>query len=269
MKRFAVLLCLLLAASRCQAQYQGSFSQQTVTQSFSVAAGTPTPHTVFTVQNLGQAAHSLIVFYGITAANCTVWLQGSTDGLNWTTIVSVPDINALNLVSAQPQIGYANGHFPLLRINVNPKGLASCTVDVKGDYVGYQNPIPNQNATYNNSVTSLSTPISLTTDIEKLNPSILEGFSCFNPGAAIAYLQISDWDPSPAALGTGILYDIGIPAGGSASSSVPFFSGNGLSAGAATAAGGTTAVSTGIECDFQINVNGPFGPVNGMPTEIK
>jgi len=71
-------------------------------------------------------------------------------------------------------------------------------------------------------------------------------------------------DSAPS-LGTGYFYQIGIGAGLDVDFNFHNFAGNQLLyAGAATTAGGATAVSSALLCDFQINRRGPFGSFAGQ-----
>jgi len=96
----------------------------------------------------------------------------------------------------------------------------------------------------------------------------LTNFWTFNATDGTAYLQIADRNPPPAALGSFILYQLAILPGQAVSENVPFYSGNALSAAASTTQSGLVAVADPLPCNFQINLNGPFGPFLGAPNRL-
>ncbi len=256
----------LLLTSPLSGQFIGYTAQQVATKTFSVSAGAPTPNTVINLPNMGQAAHSLQVVYGAAGAHCTTWLQASLDGTvsSWFTLVQVPNING----TSTTQVGYGNGYFPFLRLVLNGNSAPGCVTGISGSYTGYQHPIPWQATVYNAPHTDVQAPVTITSLIEYPAPEILVGYTCSNPNAATAYLQIADKNPPPAAAGGFLLYVLGIPAGKTLGDSVAIYSGNGLSASASTTATGNTPLALPLVCNFQINLNGPFGPFLGMPNRL-
>lgn len=260
-----VALCGCARPPGAAAQFIGYVAQQTTLQSLTIAGGAPTPQTVTAISNLGQAAHTLLVTYGTAQAHCTTWLEASPDGVVWTVIASAPNLNNGGQGFASPSAAYAVGYYPLLRVVANGNSASGCTSSIKWTYIGYQFPTTFPVAVYDRRHGDIAASVIVAPSIEYPDPVIVTGFSCFNPNASVAYLQLSDTFTPPATLGTFILYEIGIPAGATFVSSAPIYSAWGLGAGAATAAGGGTAVGTPLVCSFQLNFNGPFGPVIGVP----
>ena len=259
--RLASLLGLALCSSIAGAQFIGYTAQQTTIQTLTIAPGSPTPQTFTAIRNLGQAAHTLLVKYSTPDGHCTTWLQASSDGVIWTTIASAPNFNTgINQFTA-----YAIGYYPLVRVAANANNAAGCDSGIQWTYVGYQNPPGVISPIYSKSHTDISAATTIVTSIEYPNPIIVQGFSCFNPNGSTAFLQVADNSIPPAALGTGIIFQVGIPAGGTFTSNTPVFAGNGLSAGATTTAGGAVAVTTPLTCTFQLNFSGPFGPILADP----
>lgn len=262
-----VLLLLVIAlltwvpVSKVQAQFAG---QPVSTLSFSVPAGTLISRT-FVIPNRGQVAHTIQVVYGQAVAHCATILQASMDNASWFTLLAVPNINATN----NTQVGQANGYFTYLRITTNSNQASGCTVSTSGTYTGYAVALPPQPTIYNAPHIDIAASVTLTPAIEYPASQILTGFSCHNPNNSTAYLEIMDRNPPPAGLGSFILYQIGIPAEQTfVYPGPPIYSGSALSAGAATAASGVVAVGVPLVCDFALNINGPFGPILGMPNRL-
>jgi hypothetical protein len=272
--RWKIIMALLLSLvtghwSPAFGQFIGYTAQQVATKSFSVSGGAPTPKTIIPLPNFGQAAHTVQVVYGNAAANCTVWLQVSTDNSNWFTLVMIPNISGANPYEpSATQVGYGNGYFPFLRLIANANDAVGCTTSIAGIYTGYQHPIPWQATVYNAPHADIKAPVTLTDLIEYPAGQILTGWTCTNPNASTAYLQIADKNPPPAGAGSFLLYVLGIPAGKTVSDSVAIYSGNGLSASASTTPTGNTPVTSPLVCNFQLNLNGPFGPFLGMPNRL-
>lgn len=261
-KTAGLSLCaaLLLCAGVAQGQFIGYVAQQTTVQSKTIAPGAPTPQTITAINNLGQAAHTLLVNYSIPDGKCTTWLQSSSNGVVWSTIASAPNFSAFNQFTT-----YATGYYPLLRVVANANNTAGCDSGIQWTYVGYQNPPGLISPIYSKSHVDIAAPVVVAATIEYPDPIIVEGFSCFNPNASTAYLQLSDDSIPPAAMPGDIIFQIGIPAGQTFTSSRPVYAASGLGAGASTTANGATPVATPLVCSFQLNFSGPFGSIIGFP----
>lgn len=248
---FSLIAC---GPKSSQAQFTGYIAQQTVVESFSVSAGTPTPLAYITLANYGQGGHSISYTWTTGGHACVLALQVSGDGVLWTDIAYGPALENIGIVPSN--VTYANGYFPFLRIAVNPNSDVGCLSGVTGNYVGYQFPIAipdrSTNVTKSNIAAAQDIPGSITT--ASFEP-VLNSFQCYNPNGATAYFQILT-----GALGSTIIYQIGIPQGQTFSYTGPPLSIPVLNwtAGAATLADGAVAVGTGCVCNFQLN---PFGPV--------
>lgn len=267
MKKILVnsILTLCLCASVADAQFIGYTAQQVATKTFSASAPVP-GDTIVSLPNFGQAAHSVQVVYGAASANCKTVLEVSLDGSasSWFTLVSIPNIAG----TSTTQVGYGNGYFPFLRLVLNENNAPGCVTGISGTYTGYQHPIPWQATVYNSPHVDVQGPVTITTAIEYPAPQILVGWSCSNPNGATAYLQIADKSPPPAGAGAFRLYVLGIPAGKTVSDDVAIYSGNGLSASASTTPTGAVPLAAPLVCNFQLNLNGPFGPFLGSPNTL-
>jgi hypothetical protein len=252
-----VIIALGLLVSRppeVEAQYMGTFSQQLDTETFSFTWGN-TP-IVYKIRNLGQAGHSLFIPSTATSGQgCSIVLQGSGDGLEWTTMAALPYTGA----GAFNVMLYASGSFTILRIVANPH-YSTCTAagTSKVYYVGYQFSSPAFDA--NEALTAtFKGPTALFPTGTDQNPYSLAGMQCYNPNASTAYIQLFD-TAGTAVLGTGYFYQIGVGAGASADFSLHDFSGYFLLyIGAATTAGGSTAVSSSVTCTVEANRRSRFG----------
>ena len=223
------------------AQFQGFFAQQTVTLSSSGTMTAAATH--ISVNNLGQAAHSITV----NAGGCVVTLDYSPDGTNWFVLAAV--------TSSSQATAFAQGYFPILRITLNYGAQAGCNGgSYSVQYAGYQNPPPV--ATVAPGADIITNGAGGYTAAANLfsNSTIpliwqLTHLVCTNTGGSVAYLQVID-DNSPAAtLGTRILYQAGIPAGGIFTYDGPPLIGvRSLALGASNAPRGNAAVATGIDC---------------------
>src|SRR5690242_11150409 len=199
MKTFLKLagLWLLIMASlfvfeapHSDAQYMGTFSQQTVAESFTAnypSGGTATQF--FDIQNLGQAAHQVNYKWNASFSGATIELEGSSDGVHW--FILALGVNEISSAKAF----VADGYFPFERLAVNPEQntmLAGSTVSI--EYSGYQNPLP---------VPNLATPVipMHVTTYQALqgefgegagsSPLIMVSVTCENPGAATAYIDLT------------------------------------------------------------------------------
>lgn len=245
MKRILLILFSMLTLAGCPvtapAQYMGTFSQQTVAQSFS---GTMTAlATHVDLQNLGQAGHSITV----SAPSCDVTLDGSADGTNWTVL-------AASLANPGPATVFANGYWTHLRLTFNYAVVAACNgVAYNVQYTGFQFPIPTSpfehyavGTTYTAiSVGAASQPNSTTQGLWQLI-----GFTCTNPNASTAYLQVVD--SNTAALGANEVYEAAIPANSQFQYAGPPVLGSfTFVLGATTTSRGSTVVTTSLACSVQ------------------
>ena len=246
---------------KVEAQYMGSVGLQTDVEGFTFR-WTTSPQ-IFHLKNLGQVGHTLVIhnFPGSGAAvGCDIQLQGSGDNVNWNNMAVLP-FNSTN----NPIVIFGEGNFTYFRIVVN---AASQTCGPPGpflnrlDYVGYQSPIPVIPGSETFAV-SVKTPTLVFPTGSINEPYQPIGGQCFNPNGSTAYLQLFDASSTPT-LGTAYNYQVGIGAGQDFDMSLHNFVGGQLFyAGAATTAGGSTAVTNALVCNFQVNRRGPFGSYAG------
>lgn len=236
---YVIAAALLLSPVACMAQYMGTFSQQTVAQTFTGTMTATATHV--DVQNLGQAAHSIQV----SAGGCVVTLDGSADGTVWYVLASDE--------SGSGQIAFADGFFPHLRITLNFGSVAGCNAgSYTVHYTGYQFPLPDTmqpdvNQLAGEHVTGLANVLG---NAGSPIPWQVSTLTCTNPNAAVAYLQVID-ATSPV-LGNNLVYQVGIPASGVFQYRGPRIVGsNALYFAATTTPNGSTAVSTPVECSVQ------------------
>lgn len=208
------------------------------------------------IPNFKQVGHQISTTFSTPpSAGCVSQLQGSNDNAHFFPLVSTNlGFTSVGIQSA----AVTNGYFPYLRILVN-----SCNLIQTVTYVGFSTPIPNNSQ----SITAWQEISSITTIAEFVTPFLVNGMSCTNNSGSPAYLQLSFAHTIPPNLGSGFNFEVGIPAG-----EVYVFSGppinslattNSLAAtnfyaGAATDQSGSTAVSTPLDCNFQINPYGPY-----------
>ena len=260
-----LLLSSMMFVPATPAQYIGNVGQASTQSPFTSDAGAfqvliPTCTTggqTNCLKMIGQVSHQVIATYaGSVGHPCEVLLDGSLDGVLYQTLSSLYFSGP-----AATESMVANGNYPNLRLKINPGGLSTCAA-LNGTYTGFQTPLP---------VSSIATPIhqvasaiaQVNTAVTLNTPYLIAGVQCFNPNGGTAYLQLFDAAASPT-LGTAYFYEIGIPAG--AVFNFPLGSSllgkTILWMGAATAAGGSTAVGTAVDCNFQMNYWGPFAPLN-------
>jgi len=261
---FAVLVWLVpRRPSTVQAQYQGSFSQQTDVETFYLTWNSSP--TVFNIKNLGQAGHSLVVEPNAGGGpGCSIWLQGSGDNTYWVTLAALP-----NPTSTEPPIQIvAAGQMPYFRIIANPNNTTTCKSSANPPpvtnlyYTGYQFAPPAVNASETFRVVTAS-PQSVYPDATDYAPYQVLGVECYNGNSSAAFLQFFDASSTPT-LGSGQFWESGIAATQHADFQLNNFSfKQHLYLGAATAAGGSTAVSTALICNVQVNRRGPFGSFAG------
>ena len=256
-----ILIALVPPCSR--AQFLGYVAQQVVTRDFFFPAGLPTQGTL-SFQNIGQAGHTVAYWWVVGGlGNCTLTLEGSFDGAVWTTIAAGPDA----LGTTGPRLTFTNGYFSLVRINVNPNLDAVCQASLHGSYTGYQSPLPITKITNTIRVAAIAAPTPINTNMNVSTPAIIEGFECYNPNQATAYLQIFASAVVPPALGgPSMIFEVAIPTLQTYSYPGPaFHAGQSRQwAGAATALGGNVAVGTPLVCNFQLNYQGPFYPMTDL-----
>ena len=242
-----ILIAIVMQIPFCvrgNAQFQGYFAQQTVTNTFTQdMAATPTR---VAINNIGQAAHTILLSSS-GSDNCVVTLDASKDGNQFFVLASTI-VHGPSLVGVS-----ANGYFPVLRLTLNFESNAACAgANVTGTYIGYQFPLPTISQFAPGSIgvlNNLTSPVLFFGFTPTVAPWQVSELDCSNPGAAVAYLEMFDAATTPT-LGTGMLFEIGIPAGG-ALTLTPTSPWTGTSAGwigAATTPTGSTAVSTAVVC---------------------
>jgi hypothetical protein len=221
--------------------------------------------TVFSLRNLGQAGHSLMVLANAGGGpGCSIQMQGSGDKTNWTTLAVLPN----PAYTSPPVTIFAAGNLTYFQIVANPNSTVGCASGAhpppvtKLYYVGYQFPASYTPGSENFKL-AVSTVVSAYPDVADLNPYQAVGIQCYNPNNSLAYLQMFDASSTPT-LGSGLAYEVGIAANSLANLTLNNWMGRQhLYLGAATAAGGSTAVSTALTCNLQVNRRGPFGSFGG------
>lgn len=214
------------------------------------------------IPNYKQIAHQVSDSFAGSSSptNCGILIDGSNDNLSYYTLAAIPPGNGALHEIFTTQV---NGYFPYIRLK-----LFACDVAQTITYVGFSMPLP----FLNQSVTQWD-PIGAIGPVAQFpSPYILNSFTCTNNAASPAYLQLYIGNSTPT-LGTGFIYEAGIPANQTLAFAGPPInsyasdvhagvSWTSLYAGAATTLGGGTAVSTNIDCNFQLNPSGPFFPFN-------
>ena len=267
----SALLVTVLAAilfrpflpEKVSAQYQGSFSQQTDVETFYLTWNSSP--TVFNIKNLGQAGHSVVIEPNAGGGpGCSIWLQGSGDNTFWVTLAALP-----NPAYTEPPIQIvAAGQMPYFRIVANPNSTTTCKSSSNPPpvtnlyYTGYQFAPPAVDGTETFRVVA-STPMSVYPDTLDFAPYQVQSVQCTNANASLAYLQFFDASSTPT-LGSGQIWETGIAASQQANFRMSGWMGHEhLYLGAATTSGGSTAVSTALLCNVQVNRRGPFGSFAG------
>jgi len=253
---FAVLLSKL-PVSTVEAQAPERISQQTYPYSFTFlpSAGT----LIFPIPNLGQSAHT-VAFPGSSAIPyCVLFLQGSNDNSRWVTLdsLSYDTINSIIFTSA-------SGQFQYFRLIYNPSADTNCSspTAVTANYVGYQFPQPILPAAVNFQIITVANPQRML-QIDA-SPLIVNGLSCYNPNAAIIYVNVYDsagtaTAPTLPCTAPCPILTYALPA--SASAPIPVNNlrlNNGLWLSAVTAFGGSTPASSALTCNAQVNLHGPY-----------
>jgi hypothetical protein len=121
---------LLVAAIPAEAQYLGSVNLQTVTQPlFPSTACTGSAQTA-TINNLGQTSHAVTVIFGTSSPKASYQLQGSNDGVNFTTMSDTIQ----NGSSGPGTTLQAAGYYTVVRfvINCTSPGFFSATYSGSG-----------------------------------------------------------------------------------------------------------------------------------------
>lgn len=257
------LLALLLLPQVARAQYLGAISQLTTTQNFteSYTAGQTTRYNL-SVNNVAQVAHQITLEWTSTFADQApiVYLEGSLDNTSWLVLSVVPG-GTMNV----PRSMSANGYYPFIRIVVNVFG-ASLAHDssIAISYAGYQFPIQIPGYGDPVAVFNASTYTQLLGTLEggfSASPQALLSLSCQNPGGATAYLEVTSSAITPTLGSATILFETPIAASGFFQySGPPIEASKAFWIGAATTAGGSTAVGTPLRCTASVNSVGPFGP---------
>jgi hypothetical protein len=253
-----LLLGMLFAAAVSQAQFIGYVGLQATVTKFSIPVAATA--STFPIPNLGQTGHS-VQFQWTVGATCGFNLDGSTDGVNWIMLASGQGTSS----GFPTQFLYANGYFSVVRLKVNPVNTAACAgTTLTGVYVGYQTPLPLSNITQggNPGPISFTTPVNVTGPAGGGNlPVLLTSLQCYNPNATVAFVQVFFSSAAPG-LGGANNANFGVAAVSTWSYVGPPLFGLGeIWLGAATTAGGTTAVATPVVCQASYSFSGPFYPV--------
>jgi len=251
------------AAPILRVEAQGS-GQNTYTLPFSIAASATT--TIVTIPNVNQIGDAVSYQWGTSPTNCIFTLDGSNDQTNWFSTAAAS-------ANSGQTAGYliSNGYWTFHRLKFSNCSRSTGAPVATGTYVGYGqtlaiNPVTTSLPTF--SIASVTSVLGAALG----SPFLLQGFQCFNPNGSTAFLQLFNSLTSPT-LGSSTFYQVGIPAGALFSYSGPPIvvswstvvsqtsTINILYAGASTAAGGSTAVSSGLTCTFTLNAAGPFYPL--------
>lgn len=262
------LLVLLVTTGDVKSQYTGNVGLATTVANFSYTANSgqkiigvcSATQTTNCIKMVGQSAH-LITVNSPAYPPCRILLDGSFDGSQWQTLAQ---IDWETFVNQAPTQALANGYFPVLRLKINPTGDAPCTTGFTGAYQGFQTPLTPFNVNQTFARSAISTPVNvLAAAAGSTRYYLVDGFQCTNTNASTAYLELSTSQAAPT-LGTGnYIYEFPIPAGQAFTYPGPPWMGTYLFwASAVTASNGNTAVTTALECDFQMNFAGPFAPFN-------
>ena len=261
------LAILILAGVLCaRGQYIGNVGQASTASNFTAPASAsqtivPTcdaSHTTNCIAMIGQASHLVQVFYP-GEAECTVWMDGSNDGVNWATLAAITFFH-ISLPRFGQQTMTANGWYQLIRLKVNPGSGDSCGA-MTGTYSGWQYPLPLSPLGANFTSDAVGSAVNLS-GLSVDAPYLVQGVSCYNPNSSVAWLELYDHGGTPT-LGTdAFFFEQAIPATSSFTYSGPNLEGTLMFwIAAVTAHAGATPVSTALNCNVQINYNGPFLPL--------
>jgi hypothetical protein len=235
---FCLLALAALSPRPALAQYVGSISQLTTSQTFVGNAQATATHS--DIEVVAQTGHSIQVSGG-----CIVTLDGSQNGSVWWVL-------AAN-TSASGQIAFADGYFPFLRLTFNFGSQAACSGSAYTvQYTGFQFPLPDLSSPEPQfNAVSVSSPVAIITSGGNNIFWEMPAITCYNPSASVAYLQVMN-GPSAGTLGSGVVYQAGIAPNSSFQYVGTKLVGNlGLSVGASTAPLGNTAVATPISCSLE------------------
>jgi hypothetical protein len=236
---------------KVQAQAPERISQQTYPFTWT---WTPDTHEdTYAIPNLGQTAHTInFKAGGSNPSGCVAFFEGSNDNSHWWAMSRVP-------ISGT---AVAQGQYTFFRLDWNPSGNSACSSSTSLTiyYVGYQFVFAPPVASSPVWLQSISTPVAVLGAMDG-SPMILNGIQCYNPNAAVVYLEIYDSAGSGAtpSLSNEPLYAFGLAASGY--TNVPTYNmqlGFGAWLAAVTTFEGTTTVSSAVSCSVQGNWSGPF-----------
>ena len=261
----AMIICIMLFSPRTPSTVEAqSFAPFAVTVTFPASGSEQTLPACTTggtncIPNYKQIGHSVGVTYASTpAATCNSILEASYDNIHFLSLATVTSTYAVG--STLIQGAQANGYYGYMRVEVQPCNKAQTVT-----YVGYASPLPLPNLSMNitQQVSTLATVYSFN------QPFILTGFECTNASSSPAYLQL--FFTAGNTLGTAWVFEAQVGQDApfvysgppiSSFGSLTLGTANTLQAGAATGQGGSTAVSTALDCNFQVNQFGPYAPFN-------
>lgn len=234
---------------------ESGMPNSTFSQPFNQSLGTA--QSFVTLKNLGQLASSVEYVFSGGGTGCRMLLEASSDNSHWSVLAQ-----AISNLNGSTSFIYANGFFNYFRLDFNPDNMSECSsTTVAGSYYGFSSPL----SVARSDATAFKSGISTPSAIYEVNSIYsVDGLQCTNDGTSAAWLQLFDATSTPT-LGTGMMYEVEIPANGTFTFSGPasFIGQHTLYLGAATSAGGSTAGGP-VECNAQINLAGPWYPI--LPT---
>jgi hypothetical protein len=238
------------SARQVSAQAPEKYSQQTTVYQFTI--GALGSHQTFSINNIGQAAHSLVLTTAGFPSYCAVFLEGSNNDLFWTPLAAA---------SSSAPVAVANGQFQFFRVSFNDPADTRCSGGGIVNYVGYQSPLPYSGITSNYYVTGIGNPVEV--GLIDTQPMSVVGIQCYNPNSSSVFVELFDSFGNESGghptLAEAFIAYVEIPA-----TSMGILEPNsmrlaqGAYLGAATALGGTTPATTPLKCNVQMLVNSPL-----------
>jgi len=262
--------------STVQAQTGGTVALKVSQQAFSTTA--PYNNEIFTLGSVSQIGHLVNATWTSTTSGsiCAVALEGTNSQTinpganNWSLLaVSVYWNQSASgtPVNLSQQTVYANGFFSQLRlVTYETTGCTGSSVGLKVIYTGFATALPiNTPVLTSLDLTSgLSSGVTAIQNVASGTPYMLQGLQCFNSGASATWIQLFAGTSTPT-LGTTVpFYTAYIPATGSWNAP-PLFESTAWTSvyyAAATTTRLGSSVSSGVTCDAQLNLFGPFYPFN-------
>ncbi|HEV2225128.1 MAG TPA: hypothetical protein VGR84_19200 [Candidatus Acidoferrales bacterium] len=226
------------------------------------------------IPNSGQVADTVTFTWNTTGCSLNgnfvpfFELDGSNDGATWFVL------SASSFLGQSTGTLYSNGYFTFKRLAFVPCHTATSGT-VSGVYTGYGAPLPVTNYVASplagpvaSSIGTYGALLLLSVTGTSGPPFFITGIQCYNPNAAVVYLDLSS---NPTFNFSTTVFQLPIPATSAASYSGPpiiplfatsIFAISQLYGVATTSQAGNVQPGTNISCSIQVNTEGPFYPFN-------